>query len=81
MILHAFFVYDIVSIKTATNLAEAFLKTVFQSNLLPPTNALVSETTKLEKYIFRDVNIPTQMSEQRFCDIDNLSRLCFPFIM
>jgi len=51
----------------STNLAVAFLNTVFDSSLIHATNARTSETAKLAENAFRDVNIAYANELARLC--------------
>jgi UDP-N-acetyl-D-mannosaminuronic acid dehydrogenase len=51
----------------STSLAVAFLKTVFNPELIHPTSARVSETAKLAENAFRDVGIAYANELARLC--------------
>lgn len=51
----------------STSLAVAFLKTVFKPELIHPTSAKVSETTKLAENAYRDVGIAYANELARLC--------------
>ncbi len=51
----------------STSLAVAFLKTIFEHELIHPTSAKVSETAKLAENAFRDVGVAYANELARFC--------------
>ncbi|MBD3157498.1 MAG: nucleotide sugar dehydrogenase [Candidatus Lokiarchaeota archaeon] len=53
--------------ENSTKLGEAFLETVFDSELVHPTTAAVSETAKLAENAYRDVQIGFVNELAKFC--------------